>query len=174
LDTVIRVPPNFSRTTSPTLHAIAPPITDFERLRPSPVMLAWPPLCLLGAQESVKPVPARSRFITEAQLASSACKSLDHLAQSISATDANPQLPYLARTSSLGYRNSNVVLCTSSPTYVIELIWPQREAPCRFAGLILVSCMSCDGPLSDLGEHTVSRASPSSLQLGIIHTYGGR
>jgi hypothetical protein len=85
--------------------------------------------------------------MTEAQLASSACQALDHLAQSISATDANPQLPYLPERPPSATATAIVVLCTSSPTYVIELIWPQREAPCRFAGSILVSCMACDGPL---------------------------
>jgi len=52
----MRVPPNFSRTTSPTLNAIAPPITDFERLRPSPGYVCLAPLCLLG------PPPKRTKW----------------------------------------------------------------------------------------------------------------
>ena len=120
-------------------------------------MLAWPPLCLLGARESVKPVPARSRFIIEAQSASSACQSLDHLAQSISATDANPQLPYLARTSSLGYRNSNCRLVH------IESNVRDRTHLARLAGSILISL------------HVVRRAALGSrrnIQSGLRKVFG--
>src|SRR6202040_2493189 len=72
-----------------------------------PVMLAWPPLCLLEAQESVKPVPARSRFITEAQWLPPRASRLTTLRNTSARLTVNPELPYLAQTSSLGYRNSN-------------------------------------------------------------------
>ena len=60
---------------------------------------------LHGQRRDPKPRLARQRDARKAPLHNrssigSACQSLDHLAQYISAIGVNPQLPYLARTSS--------------------------------------------------------------------------